>query len=152
MKDTYAMQQDDSRFPMDVTEDDPSSRPWNFRPEGYLVATLADPDEARRAETALVREGFSPGDIKLYTGEQILENHELYMGRRTAVSKAVGAVADDVEGLRQYLAYAREGRCGMWVRIPNEDHVAKALRVLADFSYLHARYYGHDEQHDFHVT
>jgi hypothetical protein len=146
------MQQDDTSFPMDVTEDHPLSRPWNFPPEGYLVVILADPDEAQRAETALVRKGSSRGDIKLYTGEQILENHELLMGRRTAVNKAAGAVADDVEGRDLYLAYGREGRCAMWVRLPDEDDVAKALRVLADFDYLHARYYGHDEQYDFHVT
>ena len=145
------MQQDDTSFPMDVTEDRPSPRPWNFPPEGYLVVILADPDEAQRAEAALVRKGFAPRDIKLYTGEQILENHELSMGRRTALSKAVGAVADDVEGRSLYLAYGREGRCAMWVRLPDEDNIPKALRVLADFDYLHARYYGHGEQHDFHV-
>jgi hypothetical protein len=146
------MQQDDKSFPMDVTEDHPSPRLWNFPPEGYLVVILADPDEAQRAEAALVRTGFAPRDIKLYTGEQILENHVLSMERRTALSKAVGAVADDVEGRNLYLAYGREGRCAMWVRIPDEDNVPKALRVLADFDYLHARYYGHGEQHDFHVT
>ncbi|MGZ8582953.1 MAG: hypothetical protein ACXWXG_06450 [Actinomycetota bacterium] len=62
------MQQDDTSFPMDVTEDHPSPRPWNFPPEGYLVVILADPDEAQRVETALVRKGFAPRDIKLYTG------------------------------------------------------------------------------------
>ena len=106
------MQQDDSNFPIDVAEDHPSPRPWNFPPEGYLVVILADPDEAQRAETALVRKGFAPRDIKSYTDEQILEHHELSMGRRTALSKAVGAVADDVEGRSLYLAYGREGRCG----------------------------------------
>ena len=74
------------------------------------------------------------------------------MGRRTAVRKAAGAVADDVDGRNLYLAYGRDGRCAMWVHLPDEDNVAKALRVLADFDYLHVRYYGHDEQYDFHVT
>lgn len=146
------MQQDDTDFPMDVTDDHPSPRLWDFPPEGYLVVILTDPDKAQRAETALVRKGFASRDIKLYTGKQILENHELDMRRRTVVSKALGAVADDVEGRTLYLAYGREGRCAMWVRLPNEEDVAKALRVIADFDYLHARYYGHDEQHDFHVT
>lgn len=116
------------------------------------MVILADPDEAQRAETALVRKVFAPRDIKLYTGEQILKNHELSMGRRTALNKAVGAVADDVEGRSLYLAYGREDRCAMWVRLPDEDNVLKALRVLADFDYLHARNYGHGEQHDLHVT
>ena len=68
------MDKDETTFPMDVTEEDPSSRPWNFRPEGYLVVIIADIDEGRRAETALTQVGVAPKDIKLYTGKQILEN------------------------------------------------------------------------------
>jgi hypothetical protein len=45
----------ENTFPMDIT--DPSSRPWNFRPEGYLVVILAGAEEAERAETALVAAG-----------------------------------------------------------------------------------------------
>jgi|GEM_PF-4765226 len=74
----------ENTFPMDIT--DPSSRPWSFRPEGYLVVILAGTKEAQRAETALVAEGFAPRDFKLYTGKQILDNHEEYMG--AGVSRA----------------------------------------------------------------
>src|SRR5918996_3795906 len=102
----------ENTFPMDIT--DPTSRPWNFRPEGYLVVILAGTEEAERAEAALVARGFAPRDIKLYTGKQILENHEDYMGRRGVTSKAVGSVADDAEGRKLYLAYAREDRCALW--------------------------------------
>jgi hypothetical protein len=62
------MDERENTFPMDVTE--PSSRPWNFRPQGYLVMILAGTEEAQRAETALVEQGFGPEDVKLYTGEQ----------------------------------------------------------------------------------
>ena len=138
-------------FPMDVTDDeDHSSRPWNFRPHGYLVVIIRDIDEARRAETALVRAGFSRRDIKLYTGEQILRNQDVYISRRSIATKAIAAVAEDVEGRELYLAYAREGRSAMWMRVP-EDRVPKALLVLSDFEYLHTRYYGQG-QHDFHLS
>jgi hypothetical protein len=40
----------------------------------------------------------------------------------------------------------------MWVRLPDEGRVARALRVLADFDCLHTRYYGENEQHDFHIS
>jgi hypothetical protein len=60
---------DETTFPMDVTEEDPSSRPWNYKPEGYLVVITADTEEARRAETALAQAGFSPKDIKRYNRE-----------------------------------------------------------------------------------
>ena len=146
------MDEGQTTFPMDVTEEDPSSRPWNYKPEGYLVVIIADIDEARRAEAALAQTGFAPKEIKLYTGKQILENQEVYIGRRSVITKLVAAVAEDVEGRELYLAYAREDRCAMWVRILDDGRVAKALRVLADFDCLHARYYGHGEQHDFHIS
>ena len=61
-------------------------------------------------------------------------------------------MVDDSEGRELYLAYAREGRCAMWVRIPDEATSRKALRVLADHDYLHTRYYGDETQTDFHVS
>jgi hypothetical protein len=144
------MDESENAFPMDIT--DPSSRPWNFRPEGYLVVILAGTEEAERAEAALVEGGFPARDIKLYTGKQILDNHEEYMRRRGVTSKVVGSVADDVEGRELYLGYAREDRCALWLRLPDEADVPKALRVLADHHYLHTRYYGLEQQTDFHVS
>ena len=68
------MDESENTFPMDIT--DPSSRPWNFRPQSYLVVILAGTEEAQRAKAALVDRGFAPRDINLYTGKQILDNHE----------------------------------------------------------------------------
>jgi hypothetical protein len=144
------MDEDERVFPMDVVGT--SSRPWKFQPQGYLVVILADTEEGQRAEAALIGSGFADRDIKRYTGEQILENHDAYMSRRGALSKAVGAVTDDVESRELYLAYARENRSAMWVRIPDQDNVAKALRVLADYESLHTRYYGDESKLDFHSS
>ena len=146
------MDEDETIFPMDIIDRDPSFRPWNFRPEGYLVVILANSDEAERAEMALVRHGFAFQDIKLYTGEQILKTNERYTERRGVASKALGIFGDDVEGRELYLGYAREDRCAMWVRIPDEADVPQALRVLADYDYLHARHYGDESQHDFRIS
>jgi hypothetical protein len=78
---------------------------------------LSDADEAQRAESSLVSHGFAPRDVKLYTGKQILENYEVYVGRRNVTDKVVGSVVDDSDGKKLYLAYAGEDRCAMWVRI-----------------------------------
>ena len=143
------MDESENTFPMDIREG--SSRPWNFRPGGYLVVILASEDEAERAERALVAEGFASRDIKLYTGKQILADQEEYLSRRGVPSKIVGSVVDDVEGRALYLGYARDDRCAMWVRIPDESKVPIALRVLADHDYLHTRYYGSAGQTNYHL-
>jgi hypothetical protein len=146
------MNEGENNFPMDFYVRDSSPRPWKFKPEGYLVVILSDADEAQRAEADLVTHGFSPRDVKLYTGKQILENYEVYARRRTTTDKVVGSVVDDSAGRELYLGYAREDRCAMWVRIPDEEDVPKALRVLADHEYVHTRYYGTQQETDFIVS
>ena len=59
---------------------------------------LAGTEEGQRAVAALVAEGLAPRDLKLYTGKQILDNHEEYMGSRDVTSKVVGSLVDDQEG------------------------------------------------------
>ena len=132
------MDEDETAFPMDVMD---PSRPWKFEPEGYLVVILAGLAEAERALEALVESGFGHGDIRIYSGEQTLENHAVNMRRRTVASRLVSPLRDDLEGRELYLGYAREGRGTLWLRLPDEDDVSGALRVLADYDYLHARYY-----------
>ena len=143
------METSENSFPMDGT--DPSSRPWKFRPDRYLVVILASSEEAQRAETALVAHGFATRDIKLYTGKQILDIQEEYVRRRGVTGKVASAFIEDVEGRELYLGYARDDRSAMWVRIPEEGEVPKALRVLADHDCLHTRYYGR-KQTDYHVA
>ena len=145
------MNEGESTFPMDFYVQDSSPRPWKFRPTGYLVVILSDADEAERGEADLVTRGFAPRDVRLYTGRQILENYEVYAARRKTTDKVVGSIVDDSEGRELYLDYARQGRSAMWVRIPNEEDVPKALRVLANHDYVHTRYYGSEQQTDFKV-
>jgi hypothetical protein len=145
------MNEGENTFPMDFYVQDSSPRPWKFRPTGYLVVILSDADEAERGEADLVTRGFAPRDVKLYTGRQILENYEVYAARRKTTDKVVGSIVDDSEGRELYLDYARQGRSAMWVRIPNEEDVPKALRVLANHDYVHTRYYGSEQQTDFKV-
>jgi hypothetical protein len=139
----------ENTFPMDISASAPGR--WKFRPTGYLVVVLAGHEEGQRAEAALVEGGFHPGDLKLYTGGQILDNFKAYQDERTIAGKILGTVADDLESRDLYLEYAREGRSALWVRIPNEDDVPKALRVLAGYDSVHARYYGIDKETDVHI-
>ena len=140
-------------FPMDIYDrEHPTHTAWNFRPRGYLVVLLADAGEAERAEAALVDAGFAPRDLKRYDAGEIVANFEAYAERIGATDKLLGTFLDDVEGRDRYLAYARDGMSALWARIPDEDRVAKALRVLADFDYRHARYYGDGTQTDLEIT
>jgi hypothetical protein len=43
------------------------------------------------------------------------------------------------------------GSVRVWLWLPDESPVSKALRVLADGNCLHTRYYGSGKQEDFRV-
>jgi hypothetical protein len=131
-----------TRWPMDFAHRPGDGPPLVFRPEGFLVVMLAGNADGRNAMAALREAGYAESDIKLYTDEEILANYQSYVEDRKVVERLAGVVTDDIEGRDQYLAYAREGRCALWMRIPDENDVRKALRVLSDFPTVHSRYYG----------
>lgn len=134
-------------FPMDVTEER-----WRFRPQGHLVAILVDAAEAGPATTALIGAGFAAGDVKTYAPEEIVANRERYEEQRTRTDRVVRALVDDAESRDAYLAYALEGRAALWLRVPDETQVPKALRALADVRCLHARHYGRSDVTDYRIA
>ena len=144
------MGEHDIAFPMDVE----SIPPMEVQATGLSCGDPQGISEARRALLALVESGFAHRDIKVYSGEQILENDAVNRRRRTVARRLFGPVTDEDElaGRELYLGYAREGRSALWLRLPNEEDVSKALRVLADYDYLHARYYGFNTTEDFVVS
>jgi hypothetical protein len=68
--------------------------------------------EARRALSALVEGGFGHRDIKVYSGEQTLENDAVNRRRRTVARRMLGPFADEDE------FGGREGRSALWMRLP----------------------------------
>jgi len=119
-----------------------------FRADGFFVALLADEREAHAAIQALVDAGVARDAQKLYTSQEISEIHERYLEQRSVPAKVAGVFLDDDAGRDLYLRSAEEGRCALWIRLPDEAAVPKVLRALADREYLHARYYGTDRVHD----
>jgi hypothetical protein len=138
-------------WPMGLSGPDAHPRPLIFRPQGYLVSILVDEDEAARARAALIEAGLAEKDVWLYPGKQILVDRDKYLADRSALGTVVGALTDDGPGLDLYLAYARDGRCALWAHIPDENLVPLALRTLANHDCLHTRFYGRDEEGDFHM-
>jgi hypothetical protein len=68
--------------PMDVRETDFSSGPLHFKPRGFLVAILPDQEEATEAVAALRACGFAERETRLYTGQPILADHQIYAARQ----------------------------------------------------------------------
>jgi hypothetical protein len=123
-----------------------------FRAEGFFVAILVDESEGRAAMMDLLDAGVLEDDLKLYTSEETLAIHERYVQRRGIGAKVAGVLMDDDAGRDLYLGYAEDGRCALWVRVPDKADVPSVLRAIADRVYLHARYYGKDGVRDVHLS
>ena len=140
-------------WPVGTTAQDPdlSSRPLVFNPRGFLVAILADAQEAAQAATALGAAGFAERELRIHTSEQILADHELYTGQRSTARRVVGALTDDPETIDLYFAHARDGRAALWVHVADDDQANRAIRGLAGSTTLHIRHFGHRRQSDFYL-
>lgn len=121
---------------------DPASRPWVFNPRDFLVAVVADDDEAERARSALAGVGFPEEHVRTYSGEQVLDDRERYLAQQSTLRRVVGQVTSDTEAVRQFVRYAREGRAFVWVHVHQREDANRAIRGLSTSNVLHFRYYG----------
>src|SRR5919198_3068763 len=137
-------------WPMGMTDQDPAlgTRSLAFDPQGFLVAILQDADHAEQAKTGLVEAGFAETDLRVYTSQQILEDHERFLAQRTVARRVVGGLTDDPDTIKLYFGYARDGRSALWVHVPDDADADRAVRGLADHQVLHFRHYGHHSQQD----
>jgi hypothetical protein len=92
-------------WPMGLSDQDPSlaDRPLAFNPKGFLVAILEDDDHAEQARAALMKAGFADRDLRVYTSQQILDDHQRYLAQRSLARQVVTAVTVDPDSLKRYL-------------------------------------------------
>ena len=138
-------------WPMDVRETDFSSGRLHFKPRGFLVAILPDPAEVERAVTALQVGGFAERELRVYTGQQILADHETYAAQQDPVHRVVRAATNDRETVDLYFGHARDGRLALWVYVVDDAAADRAIRYLSGCHALHIRHYGHHKQSDFYL-
>jgi hypothetical protein len=139
-------------WPMDVRETDFSSGPLHFKPRGFLVAILPDPEEATKAVAALRACGFAEREMRVYSGHQILADHQLYASRQGPMHRVARAVTNDQATLDLYFGHARDGGLALWVYVVDDAPAGRAIRCLSDCQTLHLRHYGHHKQSDFYLS
>jgi hypothetical protein len=122
---------------------DLSTRPLVFDARGFLVAILKDEDEARRASAQLVAGRFAPEEFRVYSAQEILEDHERYLAQRSAPRRLVAALTDDKHDIELYFAFAAEGCSALWVHVPTREDASRAIRNLDGYAVRHYRYFGH---------
>ena len=108
-------------------------------------------EETARAVTALRAGGFAERELRVYTGPQILTDHQLHAARQGPTHRVVRAATNDQETLDLYFGHARDGRLALWVYVVDDAAAGRAIRYLADCATLHIRHYGL-RQSDFYLA
>ena len=127
---------------MDEGDPDPSSRPWVFNPQGFLLAVVADSTEAEEARAALRDAGFPEGHSRTFTGQKVLEDRARFEAQQGPARRLVERVTIDTEVFNQLLDYAKAGRAFVWIRTARREDANRAIRGLSARQVLYFRYYG----------
>jgi hypothetical protein len=96
-------------------------RPWFLSATGYLMVLFHDAEEARRAAHDLEERGIPQDDMRLYSGEEILEIESRFGEERSNVARVVEAMTADRDVKTRYVDNARAGGAALWLFAPRKD-------------------------------
>jgi hypothetical protein len=123
-------------------------RPWFLSAMGYLAVLFSDGVEAERTLNGLVESGVPNADLRLYPSSRTLEILAHQREERSAVARAVEALAADPAAKKRYVDNAEAGGSALWLYAPTADRADQLVRLLANYNYESARYYGDDGVQD----
>jgi hypothetical protein len=114
-----------------------------YYPKGYVVAVVHEREAADRAAAALRAAGFGEEDVRVHTGQEVVDRHERFRASMS-VGQRIGAglPSDEHEALNDYLEEARQGRHFLTVHAPAHELVHRARDVLRGYGGHAMRYYG----------
>ncbi|MDQ3699466.1 MAG: hypothetical protein M3442_00925 [Chloroflexota bacterium] len=114
-----------------------------YYPKGYVVAVVDSAEMAEQAASELRSGGFTEGDVRTYSGQTVVENHEQFLRQRNVLQRIGSAFAsDEKEAVDEYIEEARRGRHFITVHAPEEEHMERARQVLAPKGAYKMRHYG----------
>ena len=101
-----------------------------FNPQEFLVAILPDDVVAEQGRTALESSGFLASDLRVYTCEEILAEHERYLNGRGTARTILSRITARESDYEFYAALASEGRGALWVHVTERHDASRAMRYL----------------------
>lgn len=114
-----------------------------YYPNGYVVAVLEDQEGATAAAGALQETGFGADEVRVWTGPEVLANHEEFQKRRGPLQRLGGLFAsDEKEALDGYIENARQGHAFVTVHAPGTEEMERARGVLAAHRAHNMHHYG----------
>lgn len=114
-----------------------------YYPKGYIVAVVDSAETAEQGAAELRSSGFAEDDVRTYSGQMVVENHEAFLRQRSVLQRIGSAFAsDEKETVDEYIEEARRGRHFITVHAPDEDKMERARQVLASKGAYKMHHYG----------
>ncbi|GAA4748150.1 hypothetical protein GCM10023328_33160 [Modestobacter marinus] len=86
--------------------------------------------------------------MRVYAGEQILDDYRRHMAQRSVFQRIAGAVTAAPDSINLYLGYARDGCSAVWIHVPDHEAANRTVRHLAGSHAFCFRHYGRCRQRD----
>lgn len=114
-----------------------------FYPTDYVIAVIDDPEQAQQAARELSGTGCNPEYIGLFSGQQVLANHQAYLKQRNMLERIEGLFpSDEGEALQSYLEAAEAGASFIAVHTPNVHDVERYRGILSQHHARSIKHYG----------
>ena len=115
----------------------------SYYPTGYVVAVLDGKEQAERAAQALRDAGHAAGDVRVFTGEEVLGLDRRFREERTLGQRLAGLLpADEGEAQQQYLEAAQRGHALVTVHASELAAAQPVKEILAAHGAHGVRHYG----------
>ncbi len=132
----------------DREEHFPVAATGDVNPKNYVVAVIDDQQEAEKVVQALRDAGFGSNDIRVLSGQELLERHhnvEHVEKKRDVISRLAGAFGEGAEegsDTASYLEEARKGHAILNVYAGKPEQADSISGILARHHARLIKYYG----------
>ena len=114
-----------------------------FNPKHFIVSVIRDGARAEQAVAALRDAGFTPDDVKLVTGQQVLDNERVHAESKGRWERLAALFpAEEQAAVDGYVKEAERGAHFVAVKAQELEQRTVAKSILVSHGAHAIRYYG----------
>ena len=108
-----------------------------FSPTGHVVMAFPHDENAKKAQAALLADGFNENDVTRYTNDDVIQEFE----RSNEQAANPVQIGQDVAKIAEYLALAKEGCAFLVVHAAEEERSKRAVEIVKPYGLKFAEKY-----------
>ena len=110
-----------------------------FKPVGHVIVAFPTECDTQDALTALLRAGFAPADINVYSSEQMRRQADVDIEQ----AGVLAGIGQELNLVKSHRELALRGHSFLVVCAPNEELTRRVAEVARRFHAARAQKYGH---------